>query len=96
MQRNIKRKICKTGSKPCQICNTKEILVEHHIRGRNIPNFNSNSNLAYVCPNCHQKIHYGIIVLEGYFMTTSGVELFWHYYKDESFTGENIKPHLIK
>jgi uncharacterized protein YlaI len=95
ISRKEKKKICKMGNEICPICNEQQILVEHHIRGRKIPNPNHPSNLAYICPNCHQKIHYGIIVLEGYFKTTSGLELFWHHYKDESFTGEKIKTHLF-
>ena len=96
----IKRKnikiLAKSGNGVCPICEKQEILVEHHIRGKKIPNPNHMSNLAYVCSNCHNKIHHGIIVLEGYFNTTDGMKLFWHYYKDESFTGEHIKPHLYK
>ena len=92
MKRNVKKHITRHYPQNCPICNNKELLVEHHIRGRKIDNPNHLSNLAYICPNCHQKIHYGIIVLEGYFQTTNGLELLWNYYKDPSITGENIKP----
>ena len=95
MKRLIKKKICREGKQICPICDQQEILVEHHIRGRKLLNANKMFNLLYVCPNCHQKIHYGQIIIEGYFMTTNGMKLIWHNEGEESLTGDDAKPHLF-
>lgn len=85
----------RSGKKKCPICCRPEILVEHHIEGRDIKNPNHPSNLAYICDNCHRKVHMGLIVLEGWYQTTVGKELFWHEAEKESFTGNDAKPHII-
>jgi uncharacterized protein YlaI len=96
MTKKTRKKLNASGKQPCPICDEKEILVEHHIEGRKIPNANHPSNLSYICSNCHRKIHEGIIILEGYFMTTSGKTLLWHYNEEESVTGEEKKTHIIE
>jgi uncharacterized protein YlaI len=85
----------RSGKQKCPICKRSEILVEHHIEGRNIPNANHPSNLAYICPNDHQRIHEGLIVIERYVRTSGGLELLWHEASEESFTGEDAKPYII-
>jgi len=85
----------RSGNNICPICNTTNILCEHHIQGRKISNANHFSNIANLCSNCHRKVHEGIIVLEGNFQTTNGIELLWHYNNDQSFSGQNIKPYII-
>ena len=90
------RKIAnRSGKRECPVCKTPQILVAHHINGRDIPNFNHPSNLADICSNCHTKIHNNHIAIEGWFQTTSGKELLWHSVNDESFTGEEAKPYLV-
>ena len=79
----------------CEICSTKTFLEIHHIEGREIPNFNNPSNLSSICPNCHNEIHMGYLVLEGWFKTTSGKELLWHTNDEESFSGTDIVPYII-
>jgi len=89
------RKIAnRTGQIKCPICNTPQILEIHHIEGRDIPNANHSSNLADICPNCHTKVHMGRIIIEGWFQTTSGLELFWHNSGEDSFTGDEAKPYI--
>ena len=95
MSRRIKKKINRTGKFYCPICNNQEILVEHHINGRDIPNPNHKSNLAYICSNCHLKVHKGLILIEGWFMTTNGRELFWHNKNEKCFTGTISSPYII-
>ena len=69
--------------------------MEHHIRGRDIPNANKQFNLASVCPCCHDDIHIGIeVVLEGWFSTTSGRKLFWHRKGEPEKMGPGIIPPL--
>ena len=95
MNRRQRRRLNKSGYCECEICGEANILQQHHIRGRNIPNANHHSNLANICSNCHTKVHHGIIVIENRVFTTDGYVLIWHHYKDESFTGNDAKPWLI-
>lgn len=96
MNKKLQRIINKSGQAKCEICNEYNILVEHHIRGRKIPNPNNYSNLSNICSNCHTKVHHGIIIIENRIMTTEGPQLIWHHYNDQSFTGDDAKPHLIQ
>jgi hypothetical protein len=41
-------------------------------------------NLAIICSNCHRRVHAGEVIIEGVFMTSVGVKLFWHS-SDEDF-----------
>ena len=93
--RKTQKQINLSGLGYCEICNEQNILVEHHIRGRKILNSNAVTNIANICDNCHRKVHHGIIVVENRHLTTSGYVLIWHYYKDESITNDDAKPHLI-
>ena len=90
-----KRKANRSGKCPCDICKEPQILEEHHIRGRKIPLANARSNKTYICANCHNKVHYGLIVIEGWVMTTSGAELVWHKEGEEGLTGSDAKPHVF-
>lgn len=84
-----------SGILKCEICKNHEILVTHHINGRDILNANHKSNLVDLCSNCHVAVHFGRIVIEGWVMTTLGKELFWHYQGEESKTGRNSNPYLV-
>ena len=95
MNRKIQRKLNRTGIIPCDICEELNILVQHHIRGRNILQPNHPTNLCNICSNCHTKIHAGIIVIENKMLTSDGYKVIWHYYKEESITGDDAKPWLI-
>ena len=60
-----KSKILKRLNIGCCICNWNDCVCDlHHINGRQIADANNHSNLAYVCPNCHRKIHEGQITKE--------------------------------
>lgn len=91
-----RKKINSTGKCSCDICNNQEILEDHHINGRKIANYNSKSNRCNICPNCHTKVHMGVIIIEGWMMTSEGLKLFWHESGKESFSGCDSKPYLIK
>ncbi len=95
MKRKYRRLLNRSGLEKCEICGREGILVQHHIRGRNIPNANHPSNLANICPNCHADIHNGIIILEDWVMTTGGYELLYHHYKEPSLTGNDAKPWIV-
>ncbi len=95
MNRRSRRILNKTGFCECEICKEPNILEQHHIRGRQIKNANHPSNLANICANCHNKVHHGHIIIENRLMTTAGYELIWHYDGEDSFTGNDAKPHII-
>ena len=95
VRKKIRKEMNRSGVQICPICLERQILVEHHINGRSIPNANHPSNTAYICCNCHNKTHHGIIVIEGWFQTTKGKELLWHYVEEASFSGQNAQPHII-
>lgn len=95
LKREIQRKANRSGNVPCEICGTKTILEQHHIRGRKIANANKDFNLANICPNCHTKIHNGIVIVEDRVLTTDGYQLVWHHYKEASFTGRDAIPWQI-
>ena len=86
----------RSGTMPCDICGAKDLLHIHHIEGQNIPNPNHPSNTCSICPSCHYKVHYGKITVEKWIQTTSGKELLWHLVGEESFSGQDSEPYIIK
>ena len=84
----------RSGNFPCDICGENEYLEEHHIEGRKISNPNHSSNLCNICPNCHYKVHLGIILIEQWVSTTSGTELLWHT-NEELPTIKDSTTHII-
>ena len=95
MKKRLRKKLNRSGSGFCDICGKQEILEEHHIEGKNIPNPNHSSNIANLCANDHNKVHWGIITIEKWVMSSAGKELLWFEDK-ESFTGEEAKPYIIQ
>lgn len=78
----------------CEICATPihKIRHKHHLIPRVDPrSTNKTSNLAYICPTCHSRVHAHEIIIEGVFSTTDGDKLFWHY-KDEDYI---VRPGII-
>ncbi len=95
MRKKTRKMINRSGTNICPICKTPQILVEHHMEGRNIINADHPSNLAYICDNCHKKVHLGRIIIEAWVQTTNGKELFWHLVNEESFSGKDAKPYIM-
>jgi len=50
----------------CPVCNRELPLVEHHIHGRGVIRWREDWNVAWVCGACHDLIHQGEIVIEGW------------------------------
>ena len=78
MKRKTIKQRNRSGKFPCDICKDIGYLEEHHIEGRDIPDYNHKSNLCNICPNCHYKIHLGVIVIEQWAMSSVGITLLWH------------------
>ncbi len=89
------RKANSSGENKCEICGEKTFLQQHHIEGRQISNPHSKNNLCSICSNCHLKIHYGKIIIEGRFLTSNGYKLIFHLNNENSLTGKDKIPHLI-
>jgi hypothetical protein len=72
----------------CEICQgTYSKLVTHHIQSKSKNGSNKKNNLTTICPNCHMLIHTNKIVLEGKFLTTSGMKVVWRIPETETVTG---------
>lgn len=93
--KNSTKQLKASGCSCCEICKNPNILVTHHINGREIPNANHPSNLVNICANCHNDIHYGKIIVEKWVMSTGGPILFWHKKGEASITGEDSTPNLL-
>lgn len=97
MRKRIKkviREANRSGKMPCEICKETELLCRHHLNGREIPGAEEEWNEAWICSNCHSRIHSGIIVIEGWFVTDKGRTLIWHKKGEESITGMETKPYV--
>jgi len=72
----------------CNICKQSMILESHHIWSTCYGGPNIDWNKCRICPNCHKKIHNGLIVVEGWFSTTGkkGRTLIWRNKDEESIT----------
>ena len=78
MSKKSFRQSRRSGQFPCDVCGKVRLLVEHHIQGREVDDANGRWNLSWVCPNCHDELHAGDLIIEGWFTTTAGRELIWH------------------
>jgi hypothetical protein len=77
----------------CEICGEDiKFLDKHHIQSKSKGGTNKKENICFVCPLCHRKVHKGEIILEGKFMTTTGLKLIYHYKGEESITGLDKFP----
>ena len=94
MSRKGRRLLNNSGNGVCEICESYNFLVQHHISGRKINRANKSNNLANVCSNCHLKIHKGEIIIEKRVLSTNGYILLWHKKGDDSITGEDSVVHM--
>jgi hypothetical protein len=97
MTKKSKHRAMASGAGKCPIdAEYTGPLVRHHINGRKVKDWDADWNIAYVSPNTHQLIHEGQLIIEGWFMTSDGRELIWHWKNQESITGKNAIPHIIE
>lgn len=71
----------------CEICNNYRPLEEYHIKSRSKGGSENRFNKTNICSNCHKLVHYGLIIIEGYFQSTLGNRLVWRKLNEESVTG---------
>ena len=72
------RKAARSGKLKCPVCDQPRMLIEHHLWGRDIPEKNKLWNRCWICPSCHDEVHSGRIILEGWALTSDGKNLIWH------------------
>jgi|1_EtaG_2_1085319.scaffolds.fasta_scaffold168338_1 hypothetical protein len=94
--KKLQREAGRSGSKACGTCLEPHPLVEHHINGRKVKNWDKPWNISWICATCHDKVHLPKgkpyrIVLEGWYETTSGRRLVWHKEGEPSLTGSDAK-----
>ena len=89
MSKLNRRKKNRSGNQKCPICKQQTKLVCHHIHGREINRWDEPWNHAWICPNCHDLIHDGKIIIEGNYQNT----LLWHKKGEESITGIDASPY---
>jgi len=76
-RREAMRLAARSGTMECPVCRQKKLLVLHHIRGRDVSGWDRPWNEAWVCAGCHDEVHAGKVVVEGWVMTTEGHILAW-------------------
>jgi DNA mismatch repair protein MutS len=87
---NIIKTICNICKKP-----TEEIhhINEQHLADKDgyIGTYHKNSlfNLVQLCTKCHDNIHYGKLRIDGYQMTSDGIELKYYEINDEEKKEDN-------
>jgi hypothetical protein len=94
MIKEARKELNTSGKEECQRCHEPEILIEHHINCRDFNDYDKPWNKCYICANCHNKVHFGRILIEGWFRTTNGLELIWRHIGEESKTGAVTTPPL--
>jgi hypothetical protein len=95
MKAKLRKIVNRSCLASCQICGQPNRLVDHHINGRDIPNANSQWNIASICANDHMLVHEGKLIIEQWVMSTSGRQLIWHYAGEPSITGNDSKPYQM-
>lgn len=79
----------------CRVCGNKA-HHRHHIISKSLGGKNTKDNLVELCASCHHEIHTGFIIVEGFFLTTSGYTLLWHKKGESSITGmEDSRVHIF-
>lgn len=94
VSRKRERERARSGQMECEVCHNKRLLVCHHIHGRDIPQWNNDWNRSWVCPDCHDSIHSGKVIIEERAMTTSGRKLIWRKKGEENIAFENANTPL--
>jgi hypothetical protein len=78
----------------CPICHQKTRLIEHHLNGRQVLDWNKSWNVAHICATDHDAVHVGEIEIEGWVSTSSGQELAWHKRGEPNKYLESATPKL--
>lgn len=89
-----RRQAARSGAMPCPMCLNLRLLIEHHIHGRDIPDSNRMWNRCWICAACHDDVHMGRKIIEGWTLTSEGRKLIWRFPGEEPTINEGAKPNL--
>lgn len=71
----------------CEICKIEyDFLKNHHIQSKCYNGSDKEYNRVYICDKHHEMIHYGLIILEGWFGSMNGRTLVWRKFNEKSIT----------
>lgn len=65
----------------CEMCglHSAKAIERHHIIPRTDPRCTDEPiNIASICGSCHNEVHAGEKIIEGRYLTSSGVKVIWH------------------
>ncbi len=94
MSKHAFRQARRSGTSCCDVCGRTARLVEHHIHGREVKNWTGAWNVSWVCPTCHDRVHAGDVIIEGWFQTTAGRELVHRLKGEAPKLTAGAQPHL--
>jgi DNA mismatch repair protein MutS len=88
----------------CQVCGKKAMEVHHikqqkdadHVGNVGIKHKNHASNLVPLCEECHNQVHHGELVINGYIHTSIGRRLDVSQVKKNEHDEEHLKDTIIK
>ena len=86
----------------CEICKQDtDFIKKHHIHSTSLGGTDEPSNRAYICSECHDMVHCGLIIIEGRFASMDGKVLVWRAFTEPSITGLTqpecwLKPNSAK
>jgi hypothetical protein len=86
--------MARSGKAICPICSNQRFLVEHHIHGRKIEEKNRKFNRVWLCGACHDSVHQGQTVIEGWASTSEGKKLLFRDRNEAPIANEGARPHL--
>ena len=67
----------KKYKKKCELCGSSAFVDYHHIVPKYAGGSDDEINRVNVCPNCHRKIHAGVIFIEGWNDLKYAMQLVW-------------------
>tara|TARA_B100001094_G_scaffold331814_1_gene401475 strand:+ start:18909 stop:21608 length:2700 start_codon:yes stop_codon:yes gene_type:complete len=83
IKKNVSSKISKYNNKlsvnNCEVCKSDLQLETHHIIYRCKKGTNELNNLCVLCHKCHEAVHHGNLVIEGWIQTTEKIYLNFYY-----------------
>lgn len=75
----------------CEICEKKTINIKkHHIQSKSLGGSDLPYNIAKLCPECHDNVHNGLIIIEGRFTSLNKDKpnvVLWRYFNEISISG---------
>jgi 5-methylcytosine-specific restriction endonuclease McrA len=91
VKKNI-RKMNRSGSQSCPVCDKTVPLVEHHIHGREVRRWNEDWNIVWLCATCHDLVHLYEVIIEGWYNVDGRRKLVWRNKDESPIIDDGAKP----